>query len=112
MAAPTMQRQAHALEEERVLAGLVHHGPLTFRTIRRKVLPNATYAVVGNAIRRLHDRKEVETFRLRGGPATWRITNAGRLRLKLPPVTVPPAVTQGTSAAASPSPLDPHGAQE
>lgn len=97
--APAMSAQAQVHEEERILAGLVHHGPLTFRTIRRKVLPNADYNLVGNAIRRLQSARQAETYRLRGGPALWRITDAGRARLKLPPLQsldAAPRPTAGT----------------
>ena len=106
MTTPSLSRQAHAFEEERILAGLVHHGPLTYSIIRRKVLPNMGYAAVGNAIQRLADRREIETFRVPRGPATWRITDAGRARLKLPPlagspVTSGPTRTLSTGAPAS-----------
>lgn len=83
MISPYARTQARAIEEEQVLRALVHHGPLSFGRINRKVLSALTLRQCDLVVTRLARADQIVTSER--GPKVWSITDAGRARLGQPP---------------------------
>lgn len=102
VAAAHARADQRAVEAERILRALVHHGPLSFHHLSRKALPNVGLRPVDNIVRWLADRGYIQTTRT--GRRVWSITEAGRARLHLAPFFASPAALPGAPSPEPPRP--------